>query len=185
MCKYMWRRTRHFFIANLKCLTTCTAVLLALSSIDARAAEVEVGTILKLDIPKLGCTFPEDTQQALRIEYAYGPAAADAFVKNVMPEEINGKWRFCYVLSPRIQFTVEKKWQGPEDRDTLWFCVQPPEGINPNGDPSFNVGRSDGTTAPKPACLWARGPENPSRMMLREWTVKGVEPWRVPVWRNY
>jgi hypothetical protein len=130
------------------------AILMLAASVTgvvaARAAEVTVGSIVKLnDNTVPGCTFGGDAEYAWYL--APNGRAMIAFVNSVGFEKVKGEWRACTLLSTRLEWRIVQKLESNEN-GWAWFCVESALDFNVNkpGEPS---------QGPPLGCFWARGPD--------------------------
>jgi hypothetical protein len=148
-----------------------------IAAANARASEVTIGSIVKLNDPMVpGCTFGGDAQYAWSLINGY---AMVQFVNSVGFQKVDGEWRACTILSTRTEWKIVQKVKFASDTDWAWFCVESVMDFNVNkpGEPP---------KGPPLGCFWTRGPETDRKALpITQWTVIGVEPWRAPIWRNY
>jgi hypothetical protein len=138
-------------------------MLAAAMTSAAHAADVTVGSVVKLNYEVPGCTFGGDA------EYAWylmpNGRAMEAFVNSVGFKIVKGDWRACTLLSTGLEWRIVQKLESNQNR-RAWFCVE--------STLDFNV-RSPGEPphGPPAGCFWTRGPDTDRKALpMTQWIVQ-------------
>jgi hypothetical protein len=124
-------------------------MLAAAMTSAAHAADVTVGSVVKLNYEVPGCTFGGDA------EYAW----------YLMPNGRAMEAFACTLLSTGLEWRIVQKLESNQNR-WAWFCVE--------STLDFNV-RSPGEPphGPPAGCFWTRGPDTDRKALpMTQWIVQ-------------